>query len=121
MGVQMRRQSGAGMLTILFWIIVLVIVAVIGMKLVPAYLEFFSVKRILSSMKADAAGGSVKEIRESFQKRAMVDDVTSVTSQDLNIERSGGRSVVTAEYQKIIPLFANVSLLVDFKASTEGD
>ena len=49
----MHKQRGLSLIGILFWIIVLVFVAILGFRLVPAYTEYFSVEKVLKEMGQD--------------------------------------------------------------------
>ena len=115
-----NRQHGLSMFGFLFVAIVLVFVAMLAMNLVPAYIEFFSVKKILVAMgqESDIRSKSNAEIRKDFVARAGVDYVTAVTPEDLSINRSGGVPVISADYQFRTKLVGNVSLVVDFSASS---
>ena len=117
----MHKQRGVSMLGFMFVAIAVIIVAVLAMKLVPAYIEFYSVKKILNAMGQDSETKSMSnnEIRNAFSKRASVGYVTVVKPEDLNIERSGGNMVISTEYEYRAPLVANISLVVDFKASSD--
>jgi len=59
------------------------------------------------------------EIRTDFSKRADVAYVTVVKPQDLSIDRSGGVPVISADYEYRTQLVGNVSLVVDFSASSD--
>ena len=116
-----QSQRGLTMFGFLFVAIVLVAIAMLAMKLVPAYIEFFSVKQILTSM---GEGSEIKsmsngDIRKDFSKRAGAGYVTVVKPEDLSVDRSGGVPVVTAEYEYRTKLLGNVSLVVDFSASSD--
>lgn len=115
------QQRGLSMIGFLFVAIVLVVVAMLAMKLVPAYIEFFSVKKILATMghDSDLRSKSNAEIRSDFVKRANVGYVTVVKPEDLTIDRSSGVPVISADYAFRTKLFGNVSLVVDFSASTD--
>jgi hypothetical protein len=115
------QQRGISMIGFLFVAIVLVMVAMLAMKLVPAYIEFFSVKKILSTMgqEADFKSKSNAEIRNDFSNRANTSYVTVVKPSDLSIDRSGGIPVVSADYTFRTQLIGNVSLVVDFSASSD--
>ncbi len=115
------KQRGLAMFGFLFVAIVLVAVALLAMKLVPAYIEFFSVKKILATMGQDPEirSKSNAEIRDSFSKRASTGYVTVVKPEDLSIDRSGGVPVISAEYEFRTKLVGNVSLVVDFSASSD--
>ena len=120
--INRRQQRGLSMIGLLLWGIVIVFVALLAMKLVPAYTEFMTIKKILT----DIGGGqgvnnmSNAEIRQNFAKRALIDNISTVTPEDLRISREGGKTVVSVEYTFQTPLVANVSLLADFSASSDG-
>ena len=116
-----NRQRGLTMVGFLFVALVLVMVAMLGMKLAPAYIEFFSVKKILATMgqDSDLKSKSNAEIRNDFVKRANVSYVTVVKPENLSIDRSGRVPVISAEYAFRTKLVGNVSLVVDFSASSD--
>lgn len=117
------RQHGLSMIGFLFVAIVLVAVAMLAMKLVPAYIEFFSVKKILATMAQEPGfkSKSNAELRNDFTKRANVGYVTVVKPEDLSIDRRGGTPVVSANYAFRTKLVGNASLVVDFSASSDPD
>lgn len=117
----MNRQRGLGMVGVLILLVLVVAGGITLLRVVPAYIEFMAVKKVLASM---AAGGdldkpSVKEIRDAFERRAAIDNITSLKGDDLEIAKDGTRTVVNASYTTKIPLVANVSLLLDFNASSQ--
>ena len=115
-----HKQRGLSMIGFLFVAVVLFFVAMLAMKLVPAYIEFFSVKQILATLGQDPATKSMSntEIRNSFSRRANVGYVTVVKPEDLSIDRSGRETVISTNYVFRTPLIANISLVVDFSASS---
>ncbi|MEW6119723.1 MAG: DUF4845 domain-containing protein [Pseudomonadota bacterium] len=115
------RQRGVTMFGFLFYAIVLVMLAMLAMKVVPAYIEFFSVKKILVAMGQDSElkDKSNGEIRTDFSKRAGAGYVSVVKGEDLTISREGGVPVITADYEFRTALVGNVSLVIDFSASSD--
>lgn len=116
----MKKQRGA---TVVGMLLIAGLVGsglILAAKLVPAYIEFMSVKKILNSMatSGDLKTMSPKEIRDSFFKRADVDDIKNVKPEDLIVSREGNQSVVTVEYSVKVPVVANVSAYMDFAASS---
>ena len=116
----MHKQRGVSMFGFLLIAILVIMFAMLAMKLIPAYVEFFSVKKILNAMGQDSEIKSMSnaEIRNSFAKRADTGYVTVVKPAELDIERAGGNVVISTEYEYRTPLVANISLIVDFKASS---
>jgi hypothetical protein len=89
------------------------------MKIAPAYADFMTAKKAIVAIAAgEGRTGSVIEIRKAFDRRASIDNISAVTGAELEIGKDGGEVVVSFAYAKKIPLFANVSLLIDFAAST---
>ena len=117
------RQRGLTMFSFLFVAVIVVFAALLTMKLVPAYMEFFTIKKILSDIgnKPDIKTMTNAEIRSAYGKRAMIDNISTVGSSDLEIERQDGVSVVSVNYTYQTPLVANISLLVEFSASSNSD
>jgi len=117
-----NNQRGLSMIGFLFVAAVLIFVAMLAMKLVPAYIEFFSVKKILAAMGQDSSlrSKSNAEIRSDFSKRADASYVDAVESSDLTIERSSAGTVVSVDYEFRTKLLGNASLVVDFSASSGG-
>lgn len=115
------QQRGLSMIGFLFVILVLFFVVTLAMKLVPAYIEYFAVEKILATMGKNTGiiSSSNAEIREEFRKRAGVDDVTAVTPTDIVIDRRGGTTVISTDYEFRTPLVGNVSLVADFSASSD--
>jgi hypothetical protein len=115
------QQRGLSMIGFLFVAVVLVMLAMLAMKVVPAYIEFFGVKKVLADMahQSDLRNMSNGEIRNDFEKRASVGYVEAVTGKDLMVDRRGGTPVVVAEYTFRTKLVHNVSLVIDFSASSD--
>lgn len=114
-----KKQAGATLLGMLFVGAMLFFVAVIAMKLFPAYQEYFSVKTVIRAMNKDSLSDkSKKEIQDSFDRRANTSYITVINGRDIVIgKNSAGETSVSAKYQVITPLFGNISVMMDFGAS----
>jgi Domain of unknown function (DUF4845) len=117
----MRKQAGLGLFGMLIVCILIVIVAVAGLKVVPAYIEYFNIKKAVTAIvrSGEARKATPPEIRAAFDRRAAIDDFSSVTGKDLEITKDGNDVVISVSYPRRIPLVANVSLLIDFSASSQ--
>ncbi len=117
----MKKQRGMSFFGLVLIIAGIVFVAVIAMKMVPAYLEFMSVKKAIQNVASQPNFKEMKnnEIYESFSKTARIDNIQTIDAKELIITRGDTGPVVTAEYQVIVPLMGNVSALMDFYTSTD--
>jgi hypothetical protein len=116
----MNRQKGLSMTALLVGCVVLALVALVGMKVGPAYLEYAQIRKAVAAIvQGGDAQGSVIDIRKAFDRRATVDDLTSISAQDLDISKDQGAVVISFAYSKKIALFSNVSLLIEFSGSSK--
>ena len=115
-----RHQKGIGFLGLTFVVVVLGTLVLLGFKVLPAYIQYFTVKGALSEItrNPELKNASLPEIRSAFDKRAMVNDIKVIQGKELEIERGADGFTVSANYSQQIPLFENVSALIDFSASS---
>jgi Domain of unknown function (DUF4845) len=116
-----RRQRGVTITSLVIALVVVVFAALLGFKLVPAFLEFRSMKGAIEAIAREKQGGTVADIRRAFDSRQAIDDFQSVKSADLDISKNGNQVVIAFAYRKEVPLFANVGVYIDFRANSAGD
>jgi hypothetical protein len=117
-----QRQGGATFIGMLLVTGSLVLLALVAMKIFPAYQEYYSVQTAIHALnKEPLSSMSKKEIIDSFNKHADAEKVTVIKGSDLIITKnSTSETVVSAKYQVLTPLFANVSILIDFATASDG-
>jgi hypothetical protein len=110
-----------GFFGILIILILVVFAAIVGMKLTPAYIEYFTVRKAVTSIvqSGELRGGTVADVRRAFDRRATIDDISVITAADLEVTKDGNEIVIAFAYQKKIPLFYNISVLIDFAGTTK--
>lgn len=116
----MKNQKGITFVGMVFIAGMIVFAAIIGIKMIPAYIEYAGIVNHLRDIarSPEARGASPRDIQTMFSKRAQIDDIKAVTGQDLDIERDGDSLVISARYSTRIPLIGNVSACIDFNASS---
>ena len=116
-----NKQCGVSFPVVFLIGVVLALGAVGAMKVWPAYSGFLTAKKAIVAIAAsEGRTGSVNDIRRAFDRRSSIDNITEVTPGELEITKDGGDVVISFAYSKKIPLFANVSVVIDFAASTGG-
>lgn len=116
-----RRQQGIGFIGLSFVVIVVGALVLLGFRLLPAYLQFLTVRSALKEVTSnpELRNAGLPEIRSAFDKRAMVNDIKVISGQDLDIEKDrDGGFTVSANYSQQIPLFQNVSACIDFSTTS---
>lgn len=116
-----QKQRGISLSGLLVWAVILILVSISGLKVAPAYIEFSTIKRNLAAMvkDIDMQTTSPSQIKIMFDKRAQIDSIKSINGQDIKINKENGRVVLNASYVVRIPLVSNISLQIDFQASSE--
>ena len=115
----MVRERGIGLIQLIVILALLGFVGITLAKLMPSYLEYFSVKKMFASMEQNGeTKGTVRDIRRAFELRNNVEDVKSVHAEDLEITKEGGETVITANWSARIPLVYNISACLDFTVTT---
>ena len=115
----MGSQRGFTLSGALMGMVALAFIGLFAAKLVPSYIEYFGVVKMLASMEqAGDTKGTVREIRGSFDKRNIIEGIQAVKGDDLEITKEGGETVITASWSVKIPMIYNFSACLDFTATT---
>ena len=114
-----NRQTGVSLTGLIIGAVILIVGALAGMKVVPAYMEFSTAKTMIRTIATEKRGGSVAEIRKAWSTKTMIDNIASVGPDDLEVTKEGGEIVISFAYRKEVPLFANLGLYIDFAANSK--
>ena len=114
----MRHQRGVTLSGLLIWGMIIAAVALLGIRVAPEVIDYYKIKKIVASTAANSSGKTVPEIRNIYDRYANVDHIQTISAADLDISKDGNLVVISFEYEKRIPLFLNVSLLIEFQGSS---
>lgn len=117
----MKYQRGITLSGLLMGSVVVALVALIGMRAAPEWIEYGKILKAVKTTAGDSAlkDASVADVRNAYSKRAEIDDIKSVPPEDLDITKEGGRLVIRFAYVSKVKLFANVSLVFDFEGGSD--
>jgi hypothetical protein len=111
---KVKRQRGVTLFGLLFWAVVVGFVALIGMRVLPALNEFFTIKRTVNKIAGE--GATVPEIRAAFERQKDIEySIVSITGKDLTITKENDKVVVSFAYDKEVELVKPVFLLIKFE------
>jgi hypothetical protein len=117
----MRARTGQTGITIIGFLFVAAVVlslAMLGFRVLPSYLEYYSVQKTLKETLQNSRDGvTLNEFRRAFDLTSSADYIDSVHGSDVELAKEGNQLVASASWTKTLPLVANVSLLLDFQAS----
>jgi len=111
-----QRQRGLSIVGLIFIGGIVVVLLLIGFRLVPAFTEYMAIERAVHKIKNEAS--TVPEIRAAFDRHAVIDDIKSISSKDLDITKDNDRVVISYGYSYQLQLLDNVRLVIDFSGTT---
>ena len=114
-----RKQSGITMIGFLITLALIILFIYCGMKIIPMYTEFYSVKQALASMAKDPemANASKDKVRTSFKRRLDISYANTVLKMDpLKIEATDTGYLMTVDYERREVLIANLDIVGKFNA-----
>ena len=115
-----RRQQGLTITGFIFVAIFAMLVVMIGFRMVPAYIEWYTVQKVMANTLATSKEGfTLYQFRRDFDLKAAADYIDSVRGSDVEVVKEGNQLVATASWTKVLHLVGNVSLLLEFDASAK--
>lgn len=110
------RQRGMTLIGFMFVLAAALFVAYIAMKLVPIYINHYSVVSSMKSLAQEPNASSLSEgrIRSLLSKKFDTSYVKHITPRDIKIVRSTGIQLV-AEYEVREDLIGNLDAVVTFQ------
>lgn len=112
----MSKQSGLTLVSLIFLLAILGVIAVLALKVSPTVIEYFAIKKAIVAAKA--SGNSVRDIQSAFDRQTSVGYIDSITGKDLTIVKNDAGFDVSFAYPKKIALVGPVSLLIEYEGST---
>lgn len=88
-------------------------------KVFPIYNEYFTIQSVLKGLTKDEKVDfkSKRAIWESLQKRLFVNEVRSIKSENLTIQRKDGKTTITISYRTQRPYIGNLFIGGNFTES----
>ena len=113
-----RKQGGMTMLGFLITLSVVILFLFCGMKIVPMYIEYYSVKKALASIanEQSASATSKDAIRALFARHLKIDYVKIIKPDMLKIEATDSGFNLTVDYERREELIANLDVVGRFHA-----
>ncbi len=113
-----QRQRGLSVVGFIVVIALVALAGMIGFRMVPAYIEFFTVKKLMTNtLQTTREPFSLYQFRKDFDLKASADYVDSVRGADVEVTKEGNQLVATASWTRVLHLVGNVSLLLEFEAT----
>lgn len=117
----MKRQRGVTLTGMIVVSVIAILLLLLAFKIVPVYTEYFAIERNLKAMALDPKlrAPTRAAVAGAWAARASVDDLPSMSADQIDFTREGDQIVYTGEYSIKVPLFRNVAACFDFKPTSK--
>jgi len=116
----MQSQRGITLTGFMVFAVIGIIVLLLGFKIGPAYVEFYTIQKVFRTMAADSAmqNATRAELNNAFNARAGMDNVKAITYENMEIEKDGSGLVISAAYSVRVPIVKNLSACMEFRPTS---
>lgn len=118
------RQAGMSYFGWLIAIGLAGVIVVVGLRLMPIYLEYFTVKTTLENVAAEAGVSkkSKRYIWDRIEKRFDVNDVTGIKIDNLTVEiDNNNMATLRIAYEKRSKLIGNLDVVAVFDTQVKAN
>ncbi len=116
-----KNTVAAGLGTLGLLLVLIIVGALVGIafRLVPIYIDYFTIVGALKGLKDDpqSAQMSPPELRRSIQDRLYINNVTSVGYDDFKIRKDRNQTIIQVVYEVRRPLVGNLDVVAKFDES----
>jgi len=122
MKTRISKQHGVSLTGFFVVVVILIFVALAGMKIAPAYVQDKTIKNKFDDLvrDPDLKNAPVHEIQAAFKKRASMSEITNIKAEDIEVTKDAGGITLSVSYAVKIPLAGNASLLLEFNTSSSA-
>jgi Tfp pilus assembly protein PilE len=122
----MNNQRG---MTLISWLLVLGLIgffALLAMRLIPMYQEYFGVMQITKSMENEIKNNQLtkQQVMVLLQKRFNTGYISSVDKDDIELIRGKNNvhvSRIIIDYEKRVPFIAQIDLIGRFRTEADAE
>ena len=110
-----KRQQGMTFIGLLCILALVGAIGYAGIRLVPVYLNYMKISRIMESTATELQGSSDPgNIKRTLERHWAIDDPTAIEYKDIEVTKDDSGAVMHVAYDDAVPYIANVSLSVHF-------
>lgn len=111
------RQRGMGWFSVLFVLAVLGFFAVVGVKMLPLYLNQMKIASSVKKVATDPAyaGAEVGQLRSAMQRYWDIESIETLTPRDIKVKRTEHGRFLSYDYEVREHLFYNVHVVLHFQ------
>ena len=113
------RQRGVTLFGLMFWALFFGIVGYVLVRTLPTVNEYMTIQRAVEQI-AESQPATVAEARAAFDRQKQIEyAITEISGKDLQIMKENDRVVISYAYDKIVPLWGPVNVLLKYEGRSK--
>ena len=115
------RQRGITVLAAILLLIVIGFVAVLVMRVLPIYIDYFSARSTLEGLRSELGiqERSPVDITKSIDRRFNISYIEHIQARDIKIIKKGGSLSLLLKYEDRRPLVGNMDVIAKFNETIQ--
>ena len=120
-GISVSRQRGWSLWSMLSTLVTVLVLGTLAVRLLPIYVDHNMVITVSRSImeSRDTANLSQGQFRREVSRSLRMNNISDVDPDSVTLVRAGGDLSVRINYERRVPLFRNIELLVSFDDRVE--
>ncbi len=111
----LRRQRGVTLFGLMFWALFFGFVGYVLVRTLPTLNEYATIQRTVEKIAASNPS-TVQEVRTAFDRQKEIEySITEISGKDLQITKVNDKVVISYAYNKEVPLFGPVYILLKYE------
>ena len=112
-------QRGISLFGLLFWALLIGFLGYLMVRILPTLNEYFTIQRTVDKVAA-ASPATVAEARAAFERQRDIEySISAITAKDLDITKENDRVVIRFAYNKEIPIYGPVYVLMKYEGRSK--
>ena len=113
------HQRGMTLFGLAFWALLVGMIGYLLVRTLPTLNEYYTIQRTVDTV-AKSQPATVAAARQAFDKQRDLEySISSVTGSDLEVTKEDDRVVIGYAYDKLVPLFGPVYLLIKYEGRSK--
>jgi hypothetical protein len=114
-----RPQRGITLFGLVFWAVLVAFAGYVLVRTLPTVNEYVTIQRSIEKIAA-AQPATVAEARQAFDKQKDLEySISAIGGKDLSVTKENDRVVIGFAYDKEIPLFGPVFLVIKYEGRSK--
>ncbi len=111
-----KQQRGASLITILIVVMVVGFAITVGIRLIPIYINAYTVKSVVQEVAAEPGGTArtAGDIWASIEKRLDINDVENIKREHFVYASDRGVTTIGIKYEARTPVFGYLDVVAMF-------